>query len=121
MSAVEVERREISVRGIVQGVGFRPFVYALAQHCRLSGVVQNDAQGVHVEVEGPRESLELFLRRIETEAPPLAVEPVESFEHELRGARQPPRIHVHRHERMQQRIVRRRGSRRVLGKWVDLV
>ncbi len=72
-AAVEVERREISVRGIVQGVGFRPFVYALAQHCRLSGVVQNDAQGVHVEVEGSRESLELFLQRIETEAPPLAV------------------------------------------------
>jgi hydrogenase maturation protein HypF len=72
-AAVDLERREISVRGIVQGVGFRPFVYALAQHCRLSGVVQNDAQGVHVEVEGPRERVELFLRRIETDAPPLAV------------------------------------------------
>lgn len=72
-AAIEVERREVSVRGIVQGVGFRPFVYALAQRCRLSGVVQNDAQGVHVEVEGPRENLELFLQRIETEAPPLAV------------------------------------------------
>lgn len=74
MSAtIETERREISVRGIVQGVGFRPFVYALAQHCRLCGVVQNDAQGVHVEVEGLRENVELFLRRIEAEAPPLAV------------------------------------------------
>jgi hydrogenase maturation protein HypF len=73
MSVSGTERREISVRGIVQGVGFRPFVYALAQHCRLSGLVQNDAQGVHVEVEGPRENVELFLRRIEVEAPPLAV------------------------------------------------
>ncbi|HEY8686851.1 MAG TPA: carbamoyltransferase HypF [Chloroflexota bacterium] len=72
-AAVDLERREISVRGIVQGVGFRPFIYALAQHCRLSGVVQNDAQGVHVEVEGPRERIELFLHRIEAEAPPLAV------------------------------------------------
>lgn len=66
-------RRGISVRGIVQGVGYRPFVYALAHHCRLSGLVQNDAQGVHVEVEGPRENVELFLQRIEAEAPPLAV------------------------------------------------
>ncbi|MGH3086452.1 MAG: carbamoyltransferase HypF [Rubrobacteraceae bacterium] len=67
------ERREVSVRGIVQGVGFRPFVYALARRHGLSGMVRNDAEGVHIEVEGPPEELELFVRGIEEEAPPLAV------------------------------------------------
>jgi len=67
------ERREIFVRGIVQGVGFRPFVYALAQRHRLTGLVRNDAEGVHIEVEGPAEDLELFLQNIEEKPPPLAV------------------------------------------------
>jgi hydrogenase maturation protein HypF len=67
------ERRGISVRGIVQGVGFRPFVYALARRHGLAGLVRNDAEGVHVEVEGDAERLNLFLRGIEEEAPPLAV------------------------------------------------
>src|SRR5215213_11747462 len=67
------ERREISVRGIVQGVGFRPFVYALAQRHGLTGLVRNDAEGVHIEAEGSPEELELFLREIVVEAPPLAV------------------------------------------------
>src|SRR5918997_6644840 len=67
------ERREISVRGIVQGVGFRPFVYALARRRGLAGLVRNDAEGVHIEAEGPTEELDLFLREIREEAPPLAV------------------------------------------------
>jgi hydrogenase maturation protein HypF len=67
------ERREISVRGIVQGVGFRPFIYALARRHGLVGLVRNDAEGVHIEVEGPPEELELFLRDMREEAPPLAV------------------------------------------------
>src|ERR687893_3167969 len=67
------ERREISVRGIVQGVGFRPFIYALAQRHGLTGLVRNDAEGVHIEAEGPPEELELFLRDIKEKAPPLAV------------------------------------------------
>src|SRR3712207_1920893 len=67
------ERREISVRGIVQGVGFRPFIYALAQRHGLTGLVRNDAEGVHIEAEGPPEELELFLQDIEEKAPPLAV------------------------------------------------
>ena len=45
------ERREVTVRGIVQGVGFRPFVYALARKNGLSGLVRNDADGVRIEVE----------------------------------------------------------------------
>jgi hydrogenase maturation protein HypF len=67
------ERREISVRGIVQGVGFRPFIYALAVRHGLTGLVRNDAEGVHIEAEGPPEELDLFLREIKEEAPPLAV------------------------------------------------
>jgi hydrogenase maturation protein HypF len=61
------------VRGIVQGVGFRPFVYALAQRHGLSGLVRNDTRGVHIDVEGAPERLDLFLRDLEAEAPPLAV------------------------------------------------
>ena len=73
MRAPIQERWEVSVRGIVQGVGFRPFVYALALRHGLAGLVRNDAEGVHVEVEGAAERLDLFLRGIEEEAPPLAV------------------------------------------------
>ena len=61
------------MRGIVQGVGFRPFIYALARRHALCGVVRNDSEGVHIEVEGPLEELESFLRGIREEAPPLAV------------------------------------------------
>src|SRR3712207_995237 len=67
------ERREISVRGIVQGVGFRPFIYALAQRHGLTGLVRNDAEGVHIEAEGSPEELELFLQEMSDKAPPLAV------------------------------------------------
>jgi hydrogenase maturation protein HypF len=73
MRAPIQERWEVSVRGIVQGVGFRPFVYALALRHGLAGLVRNDAEGVQVEVEGDAERLDLFLRGIEEEAPPLAV------------------------------------------------
>ncbi len=73
MAIPALERREITVRGIVQGVGFRPFIYALAHQYRLGGLVRNDAEGVHIEVEGPPEELERFLRGIREDAPPLAV------------------------------------------------
>ena len=61
------------MRGIVQGVGFRPFVYALARRHGLAGLVRNDAEGVHIEVEGPAEDLDPFLRDVREKAPPLAV------------------------------------------------
>src|ERR687889_1501393 len=73
MRAPLQERWEISVRGIVQGVGFRPFVYALARRYGLAVLVRNDAEGVHVEVEGDAVRLNLFVRGIEREAPALAV------------------------------------------------
>jgi hydrogenase maturation protein HypF len=66
------ERREVQVRGVVQGVGFRPFVYRLATEENLSGVIGNDTDGVSIEIEGPTASLNSFLARLRSEAPPLS-------------------------------------------------
>jgi len=74
----ERERIEIRVRGTVQGVGFRPFVYRLARELGAVGWVLNDTQGVLIQAEGSQPILEEFLRRLTVEAPPLAV--VESVE-----------------------------------------
>jgi len=67
-----VERRAIRVRGAVQGVGFRPFVYRLALELGLVGWVFNDADGVAIEVQGPAGTLARFEHRLKTDAPPLA-------------------------------------------------
>ncbi|MCX6894609.1 MAG: carbamoyltransferase HypF [Verrucomicrobia bacterium] len=63
-------RLKVAIRGAVQGVGFRPFIYRLATELHLTGWVNNSAQGVFVEVEGPPAELEIFLRRLDTEHPP---------------------------------------------------
>ena len=55
------ERRHITVEGVVQGVGFRPFVYGLALKNRLAGFVLNDTAGVTIELEGEPLALENFL------------------------------------------------------------
>jgi len=70
---VSIERRRIGVQGVVQGVGFRPFVYRLAVSVGLSGSVRNlgDA-GVEIQIEGETPDLETFLRRLKDEIPPLA-------------------------------------------------
>jgi hydrogenase maturation protein HypF len=62
-------RLKLAVRGAVQGVGFRPFVFRLAEELILAGWVNNSPQGVFIEVEGPRAALETFLLRLETEKP----------------------------------------------------
>jgi hydrogenase maturation protein HypF len=67
-----VERRRYRVRGVVQGVGFRPFVYGLAVRHRLAGFVLNDGEGVLIEAEGDEAALEAFGGALATEAPPLA-------------------------------------------------
>jgi hydrogenase maturation protein HypF len=67
-----VAARRIVVEGVVQGVGFRPFVYALATRRRLTGWVRNTASGVEIEVEGPPDALEAFLGELRGERPPLA-------------------------------------------------
>jgi hydrogenase maturation protein HypF len=63
-------RVKINVRGVVQGVGFRPFIFRLAEELKLAGWVNNSPQGVFIEVEGARAALEKFLVRIEAEKPP---------------------------------------------------
>jgi hydrogenase maturation protein HypF len=60
----------ISIRGIVQGVGFRPFIHALANELSLKGYVTNTSEGVFMTAEG--DCLDAFLERVRTEAPPLS-------------------------------------------------
>ncbi|MFL5927827.1 MAG: acylphosphatase, partial [Gaiellaceae bacterium] len=67
-----MERRRIRVTGVVQGVGFRPFVYGLALRQGLTGFVLNDGEGVLVEAEGETTSLARFAAALRDEAPPLA-------------------------------------------------
>jgi hydrogenase maturation protein HypF len=71
-------RRRVVVRGVVQGVGFRPFVYATASQLSLAGSVGNDSGGVVIEVEGSSSEVAEFARRLSEQPPPLAV--VESVE-----------------------------------------
>jgi len=63
------KRLHITIRGAVQGVGFRPFVYRLATGMNLPGWVLNSSQGVFIEVEGGKQALDAFLLRIEKEKP----------------------------------------------------
>ncbi len=67
-----LRRRAVGVCGVVQGVGFRPFVYRLATEENLVGFIGNDTDGVTIEIEGPSASLDSFLIRLRSEAPPLA-------------------------------------------------
>jgi hydrogenase maturation protein HypF len=64
------QRMRIVVRGAVQGVGFRPFIYRLAREEALTGRINNSSLGVFIEVEGRKEQLDRFLLRIEREKPP---------------------------------------------------
>ncbi|AEF40430.1 carbamoyltransferase HypF [Hoyosella subflava] len=66
-------RHRLVVNGVVQGVGFRPFVYATASELALTGEVSNDSSGVRIEVEGEATAVLEFARRVEHEPPPLAV------------------------------------------------
>jgi hydrogenase maturation protein HypF len=67
------QRVRVRVEGVVQGVGFRPHVHRLARELALGGFVRNDERGVLLEVEGPPLRVAAFLRRVEAQAPPLAV------------------------------------------------
>jgi len=66
-------RLRIEVTGIVQGVGFRPFIYQLAKRHALVGYVSNTSDGVIIEAEGDETFLKGFLTKIKREAPPLAL------------------------------------------------
>ena len=65
-----VEARAIRVRGLVQGVGFRPLVYRLAHDHGLAGEVWNDAEGVMIRAWGMPPDLDRFLKRLKENPPP---------------------------------------------------
>ncbi|MCH9765163.1 MAG: carbamoyltransferase HypF [Alphaproteobacteria bacterium] len=67
-----IKASEVRVSGTVQGVGFRPFVWRLANACGLSGDVRNSAAGVLIRVSGKTKAIEQFLVRLRSEAPPLS-------------------------------------------------
>ncbi|WP_459859757.1 carbamoyltransferase HypF, partial [Desulfuromonas carbonis] len=67
-----MQRQRITIEGIVQGVGFRPFVFQIARKWGISGWVRNDSRGVTVEAEGPLPKLAGFLWSLRSDIPPLA-------------------------------------------------
>jgi hydrogenase maturation protein HypF len=79
---------EINITGLVQGVGFRPFVYRLARNLGLNGWVNNSAEGVLIQVEGNPENLSQFLTRLQSENPPrsriysLEFKPIEAIHYQ---------------------------------------
>ena len=68
-----MQRLGVLVRGVVQGVGFRPFVYRLAMEEGLAGFIGNDSDGVTIEVEGPGERVEAF-RQVTGRGAPLGAD-----------------------------------------------
>lgn len=92
-------RMRVRVSGTVQGVGFRPFVFRLAEELALVGWTRNDEHGVEVEIEGEREAVAIFLSRLSTDAPPLAqVQNVTTESLPLSGERSfliTPSVHEH--------------------------
>ena len=79
-------KKKLQVTGVVQGVGFRPFVYRLAKLHHLAGWVCNTSNCVEIEVEGPPVALEAFIRQLGTEAPALArIDSVVAAEAEPQG------------------------------------
>ncbi len=67
-----MQTHHLHITGIVQGVGFRPFVYSLATRLGLSGWVCNTSAGVEIEIQGNEEKLQLFITSLQAEKPPLA-------------------------------------------------
>src|SRR4051812_20021571 len=72
LSQTAVVRRRIQITGVVQGVGFRPYIYRLANECGLVGSVLNDSAGVDIEIEGFASAVSSFIDRLRPEAPPLS-------------------------------------------------
>jgi hydrogenase maturation protein HypF len=70
--AGSARRMRATIRGVVQGVGFRPFVFRLAEELRIAGFVHNTSSGVVIEAEGPQDSLAVLMERLRRDPPPLA-------------------------------------------------
>ena len=66
------KRLLIEISGIVQGVGFRPYIYRLAKRLHLKGFVRNNSDGVSIEIEGDEDSTNQFLETLSNQPPPLA-------------------------------------------------
>jgi hydrogenase maturation protein HypF len=81
MRVEDISRRRLHVRGVVQGVGFRPHVYGIATKLGLTGFVLNDGRGVIVEVEGDPDTIDLFRTALIDDRPPLAV--IEGLDEEV--------------------------------------
>jgi len=79
VGAKQIQRVRVVIRGAVQGVGFRPFIYRLAEEMGLKGWVINNSQGVFVEAEAEMEVLRRFVLRIEREKPVISF--IQSLEH----------------------------------------
>jgi hydrogenase maturation protein HypF len=90
---VDSERWRLKVSGVVQGVGFRPFVYSLATRYGLAGSVGNNSSGVLIEIEGPPPALETFRNQLQAEQPPLAR--IESVETETAPVTRIPGFSIH--------------------------
>jgi hydrogenase maturation protein HypF len=69
---MDLQGRRIEVRGTVQGVGFRPWIYRIARTLGIKGQVHNDGRGVTIDAFGNQESLDSFLKAIEANPPPAA-------------------------------------------------
>jgi hydrogenase maturation protein HypF len=94
--AASAKRRHIEVRGIVQGVGFRPFVYKLAQSLGLTGYVFNSSSGVTIEIEGGEAEVNAFVETLRAGPPALAeIASVVVSEIELRGGAGFSILHSH--------------------------
>lgn len=72
LNSKKVERRRLVYSGIVQGVGFRPFIYRTAKEHSLAGFVLNRPEGVAVEIEGPADQIKSFIQKVRGSAPPLS-------------------------------------------------
>ncbi|HHW57443.1 MAG TPA: carbamoyltransferase HypF [Clostridia bacterium] len=70
---LQIQAKQINIFGIVQGVGFRPFVFNIAQKYNLKGIVYNNSSGVYIEVEGEKGSIENFIKEVKENPPSLAV------------------------------------------------
>lgn len=74
-----IQKVKIVIRGVVQGVGFRPFIFRLAKELDVKGWIINSSQGVFIDAESDRNTLESFLKKIETDRPKNSY--IQSFEH----------------------------------------
>src|SRR5688500_11929764 len=73
LPGTDVTRLRLQIRGRVQGVGFRPFIYGLAEELGLSGWVRNSTSGVTLEVEGVLQDVEEFRHRVVSDKPPHSI------------------------------------------------